>query len=135
MLTIQMTASEIAGRLLQIYNNNFPCCHEYSGSVEYCQKNLYNEFKGAADQADWYLYQAFSFLRVASSLLYSKDRVYDLVLITDPWAICAFDYLFHQAVTLLDSQISIKPIPVPKNDKLFFREFALFDFKRVLLFR
>ena len=63
MLTIQMTAAEIAKRLLRIYNDNFPDCLDYTGSVDYCQKNLYNDFNGPADQADWYSCHAHAFLQ------------------------------------------------------------------------
>lgn len=116
-----MPAALVARRLRNLCMTFF--CGDYTSKYKYVEKRLSEWEETSKSLISQYEFHLKAFVDIASYLPLTKEALEQLVFITEPPLIFAFNCVFHNSVKLLEEQGEDISYSVPKNDYDFMKKF------------
>lgn len=124
----RLSALLIARRLRELVTHNF-FCQSFNSDVLYVREHLAEIRETSETLTEQYEYHLQAFVQIAARFIGNKEQMEDLVLISDPFVIDAFNAVFHRSVKMLETEGETQSYFVPDSDKAFFKKFIFLSMR------
>ncbi|EYE88295.1 hypothetical protein Q428_08830 [Fervidicella metallireducens AeB] len=119
-----LSSKDVASRLNDTFMKNFACMH-YKVNCKHGDNYIKKNNISAEELAFSYIEQLKVFIDLFAISVKDNFYIADLILISDPFVIFSFDYVFKKSMELLTNQKSDVYYDTHDNDVELFKKYSL----------